>query len=116
MVRSIVPPIPTIPFRDELFIAIRIAEAKSACLTADLTTMVYIRFSYGTSVKGLMVSRFSMGNSLSMSATWYNREHNLLIFRIQAVALRSGFVSGRVCTSVHNLITLLQNLSFAGAM
>ena len=66
---SIAPLILTTLFRAKLFTAIRTAKTKSACLTADSTTIVCIRFSYGASVKGLIVSRFSIGNSLSVSIT-----------------------------------------------
>ena len=57
-----------------------------------------------------------MDTSLSTSATWWKGEWwNLLNFRIRDVALRNGFVSGKVCMSVHSLIALLQNLSCAVA-
>ena len=57
-----------------------------------------------------MVSRLSIDTSLSTSATWWKGERYLLSRRIRDMALRSGFVLGKVCMSVQSLMALLQSV------
>ena len=71
---SVTPPVPIIPFLAELLIAMCTKKFALVYVISALSMIVAICLPHGANVNGLMVSRLSIGISLSASGTWYNGE------------------------------------------